>query len=124
LRDEAKRVQHSLKPDHKGAGTKAHTHFGVDLVELIEAGFLSTEARLELQWRKNGEIYEGRLRPDGRVAVRTPSGWTEYDSLSTAATRIAGCSLNGWLQWRIVEQNGRRVPLMQIRDRYIKERQK
>lgn len=122
LRDEAKLIRHSLRPERRGSGTKLH--FDISLADLIETGFLSTEARLELQWRKDGEIYEGKLRPDGRVAVRTSSGWTEYDSLSTAASQIAGCSLNGWKCWNLLESRGKRIPLMQIRDRYIKERQK
>lgn len=120
LRDEAKRIRHSLRPERKGSGTKIH--FDIGLVDLIEAGFLSTEARLELQWRKDGETYEGKLRPDGRVAVRTSSGWKEYGALSTAASEVAGCSLNGWETWQLVESNGRRIPLKQIRDRYIKEK--
>ncbi len=120
LKNEAKQVRHSLRPERKGSGTK--TYFGIEVADLMEAGLLSIESHLELQWKKDGDIFEGRLLSDGRIAVRTTSGWKEYDSLSMAASQIAGCSLNGWDKWRIIETNGRRISLMQIRDRYIKER--
>jgi hypothetical protein len=117
LINQAKRIRGSLKPSRKGSGTKKH--FGVQLTEIIEAGFLSTDSKLELQWQKNGEIFKGQLRSDGRVAVRTSLGWKEYNSPSTAASATAGHSLNGWDHWRLVEPSGRRVPLSMIRDQYI-----
>jgi len=118
---QAKRIRGSLKPVRKGSGPK--THFGVRLADMIRTGFLGTDSRLELQWQKNGEIFKGQLRSDGRIAVQTTSGWKEYASLSTAASKTAGCSLNGWEQWRLVESNGKRVPLSVIRERYINKGQ-
>jgi len=117
LKGEAKRIRHSVGAGGGSKGTK--THFGTRVADLMEAGLLSTEAHLELQWKKDGEIYEGKLLIDGRIAVRTSSGWTEYDSLSTAAARMAGRSLNGWDTWRLVESSGRRIPLTEIRRRYM-----
>lgn len=117
----AKKIRVSIQTGHKIPGTKIN--YGVQLVELIEAGFLNTESRLELQWLKDGEIFEGKLRTDGQVAVRTASGWKEYDSLSSAASGIAGCSLNGWKHWRLVEANGKHIPLAVLRERYVNKRQ-
>ncbi len=121
LMDQAKRVRGSLKPIRKGSEPKKN--FGVRLAEMIRAGFLNTDSTLELQWQKNGEIFKGQLRSDGRVSIRTSSGWKEYRSLSTAASVTAGCSLNGWEHWRLVESNGNRVPLSVIRERYINKGQ-
>lgn len=110
LRSEAKKIRDSFKTRHSGTGAKKY--FGVQVVQLIKARLLSTESRIELRWAKEGEVFEGRLRNDGRVAVRSDLGWKEYDSLSTAASETAGRSLNGWRHWRLVEPNGNRTPLI------------
>lgn len=94
-------------------------HFGVSLNDLIENGVISANARLELQWRKNGEIIEGKVLNDGHIKVLTSSGWIEYKSISTAATEIAGCSLNGWKHWKVIDSDGNRTSLEYVRDRYL-----
>jgi hypothetical protein len=121
LKSKAKRIRSSFKTIAKDSGTKKH--YGVQLLDLIESGFISAESQLELQWLKGGEVFEGKLLKDGRVAVRTALVWQEYDSLSTAASKTAGRALNGWSNWRLVESDGRRTSLEKIRTRYLnKER--
>ncbi len=121
LTSKAKRIRSAFKTIAKDTGTKKH--YGVQLVDLIENGFISAESQLELQWLKGGEVFEGKLLKDGRVAVRTALVWQEYDSLSTAASKTAGRALNGWSNWRLVESDGRRTSLEKIRTRYLdKER--
>lgn len=95
-------------------------HFGVSLSDLIENGVISDDAKLELQWRKNGEIIEGKVLKDGHIEVLTSSGRIEYKSISTAATEIAGCALNGWKHWKIIDSDGNRTSLENVRDRYLK----
>ena len=121
LTSKAKRIRSSFKTIAKGTGTKKY--YGVQLVDLIESGLISTESRLELQWLKHGEVFEGKLLKDGRVAVRTASAWKEYDSLSTAASETTRRSLNGWSHWRLVESNGRCTSLEKIRTRYLNKEQ-
>lgn len=97
-------------------------HFGVSLGELLENGAISADAKLELQWRKNGEIIEGKVLKNGHISAYTNSGWKEYKSISTAATEFAGHQLNGWTHWKIVESDGSRTSLELIRDRYLNNR--
>jgi hypothetical protein len=121
LTSKAKRIRSSFKTIAKDSGTKKH--YGVQLVDLIESGFISAESPLELQWLKDGEVFEGKLLKDGRIAVRIELDWQEYDSPSTAAAKAAGRNLNGWSHWRVVESDGRRTSLEKIRTRYLdKER--
>lgn len=94
-------------------------HFGVSLHDLLENGVINTEAKLELQWRRNGEIVEGKVLKNGHIEVHTNSGWKEYKSISTAATEIAGCALNGWKHWKIIDSDGNRASLESVRDRYL-----
>jgi len=95
-------------------------HYAVSLLDLIKHGYLSTSNKLELQWLKDGDVYEGKICPDGSIIVKTPTGSKEYKSISTAASDISGRSLNGWKHWLLVNQNGSRTPLIDIRTRYLK----
>lgn len=99
-------------------GTKKH--YDVSLMDLIKRGYLSTADKFELQWLKDGEIYEGKLSPDGGILVKTNAGWKEYKSISTAASDTSGRSLNGWKHWCIVNHDGSRTPLIDIRAKYLK----
>lgn len=116
----ARWLRNRLKGPHQISGTKRH--YGVTLLELIQSGHLSTEDRLQLQWLKNGPKFEGKIRPDGYVMAKTPNGWRQYDSLSTAADDIAKRSLNGWEHWRRINSDSSRTPLKEIRSQYMSER--
>ena len=72
------------------------------MLDLFKARVLSTDDRLELQWLKDGPVLKGKVKADGTVMVKTPDGWQSYASLSTAASRVAGRSLDGWKHWRRV----------------------
>ena len=91
------------------------------MLDLLKAGVLSTDDRLELQWLKDGPVLKGKVKADGAVMVKTPEGWQSYASLSTAASRVAGRSLNGWKHWRRVNPAGTETPLEDVRARYLKE---
>jgi phage baseplate assembly protein W len=114
----ARASRDGLKSPKGDSGNKRH--FGVQLAELIEAGVLTAEDRLELQWQKDGHLFEGRVRPDGSVGVRTPSGWKNYETLSGAAADIAGRALNGWDHWARVTPDGLREKLAAIRAAFLK----
>jgi hypothetical protein len=115
----ARSLRDRLKATGQTPGTKRH--YGVTVLELLQSEDLSTEDALELQWMKDGPIFEGKIQQDGSVTVRTPSGWKRYDALSTAASQIADRSLNGWDHWRRVNRDGTRTALKEIRARYLKE---
>jgi hypothetical protein len=76
------------------------TNYDVTLLDLLQSGHLSIEDKLELQWLKDGPIYEGKAQQDGSLMAKTSSGWKQYSSLSKAASEIAESSLNGWKHWR------------------------
>lgn len=93
--------------------------FEVTLQELIEGGFLSPDDKLELSWKKNGPVFEGKVLAAGEVMAKTQNGWKRFKSLSMAASTISGRSLNGWLHWRRINTNGSRTTLMDIRAKYL-----
>lgn len=114
----ARITKDALKAPQNGSGTKRH--FGVQLVELIEAGFLSPTDRLELQWQKDGPVFEGRVKSDGTVEVHTERGWKSYETLSGAAADTGGRALNGWDHWSRVTEDGSRRKLAAIRAEFLK----
>lgn len=115
----ARALRDRLKATGQAPGTKKH--YGVTVLELLQNGDLSAEDALELQWLKDGPVFEGKIQQDGSVMARTQGGWKRYDALSTAASQIADRSLNGWDHWRRVNRDGSRTILREIRARYLKE---
>jgi len=109
----ARSIRGRLKTTGRTGGTKKH--YGITLLDLLQGGQLSTEDKLELQWHKEGPTYEGKVSPDGTVMAKAPDGWKQYNALSTAASQIAGRSLNGWTHWRRINDDGSRTPLAKIR---------
>ena len=112
-------VREKLKPKAQVIRTKKY--YGIALLDLLQAGVLSTDDRFELQWLKDGPVLKGKVKADGIVMVKTQDGWQSYSSLSTAASRVAGRSLNGWKHWRRVNNDGTATSLEDIRARFINE---
>lgn len=115
----ARSIRDRLKATGQTGGPKKF--YGVTLLDLLQSGLISTDDRLELQWLKDGPTHEGRVKPDGTIMAKGLGGWKQYDSLSTAASKIAEQSLNGWKQWRRVNRDGTSIALEDIRERYMNE---
>lgn len=115
----ARLVKDRLKLAGQGSGTKKH--YGITLLDFIQAGVLSTDDRFELQWLKDGPVLNGKIKADGTVMVNTSKGWMSYPSLSTAASQAAGRSLNGWQHWRRINPDGTGASLVDIRVQYLNE---
>ena len=115
----ARVIREKLKSGTSVTGTKRH--FGVTLEELLDAGFLSTDDRLELQWSRDGGTYEGKLGSDGLISAKSGQGWKQYDTLSAAAVEIGGRALNGWDHWRRINADGSRTTLKEIRAEYLNQ---
>lgn len=93
----ARSIRDKLKNSEQTGGPKKH--YGVTLINLLQSRVLSTDDRLQLQWVKNGPVHEGKIKADGSIMAKGPDGWKRYKSLSTAASKIAEGSLNGWKHW-------------------------
>jgi hypothetical protein len=115
----ARVIRDKMKSTGQAGGPKKY--YGVRLADLIRAGLLSVDDRLELQWLKNGPAHKGKVQSDGTVLVKTSDGWQRYESLSTAASRVAGRSLNGWKHWHFIKHDGTTTALEDIRAKYLKE---
>ena len=115
----ARSLRNRLKSTGQAGGTKKH--YDVTLLDLLQSGHLSTEDRFELQWLKDGQAYEGKVKSDGSIMAQTTSGWKQYDTLSAAAVDIAGRALNGWRRWHRRNNDGSRTSLIEIRSRYIRK---
>lgn len=119
LTQDARALRNRLKGSGQVSGTKKH--YGVSLEELLESGHLSTDDKLELQWKKDGPVYEGKVRSDGSVSAKTDAGWKQFDTLSAAAASIGERALNGWDHWSRIESDGSRTTLKAIRTKYMTE---
>jgi len=117
----ARSLEKRLKRIGKASGAKKY--YGVTLLDLLRNGDLSPEDRLELQWLKNGPVYEGKVQKDGTLMAQTPKGWKQYGSLSTAATQIVGRPLNGWTHWRRINSDGSYTAMKEIRLQHISGRE-
>lgn len=115
----ARALREKLKSGVIISGVKKH--YGVALEELLDAGFLSTDDRLELQWTRGSGVYEGKVLSDGTVSAKDSGEWKQFDSLSTAASEISGRSLNGWDHWRRINADGTRTLLTKIRAEYLNQ---
>ena len=115
----ARLIRNRLKATGQTGGPKKH--YGITLLDLLKDGLISTEDRLELQWLKDGPTHEGKVSPDGTVMVKGTGGWKQYAALSTAASKTAGRSLNGWTHWRRTNSDGTSTALEYIRERYMNE---
>ena len=115
----ARAIRDKMKSTGQAGGPKKY--YGVSLADLVLAGLLSVDDRLELRWLKNGPAFKGKVIANGAVMVKTSDGWQQYDSLSTAASRVAGRSLNGWKHWYFINHDGTTTALEDIRAKYLKE---
>ncbi|MDI9570357.1 MAG: hypothetical protein QM278_06510 [Pseudomonadota bacterium] len=113
----ARSIRKNLEPATKIRTSKKD--YGITLRDLLDARVLSTDDRLELQWHKSGPVLTGKVTSDGTVMVKTSNGWQHYNSLSTAASNLAGQSLNGWKLWRKINTDGTSISLEKIRAKYL-----
>ncbi len=118
-----KEWQGASRQRESGAGA-SKKHYGISLLELLQAGFLTPEDRLALQWRKNGPVYRGKLNQDGRITVKIEEGWRTFDSLSAAALDIGGRPYNGWWHWFRINPDGSRTRLWEIREEFLQQQGK
>jgi len=119
LTQAARSLRDRLKGTGQNSGTKKH--YGVSLEELLESGHLSTEDKLELQWQKDGPVFEGKVRADGSVTAKTAAGWKQFDTLSAAAASIGERALNGWDHWRRINRDGSSTTLKDVRTQFMNE---
>lgn len=115
----ARAIRNKLKPTGQCGGTKRQ--YGVKLLDLLQAGLVTTDDRIELQWLRDGPAIEGKLTAEGKVMVNTQNGWQSYSSLSSAASRTAGRSLNGWQHWRRLNHDGSATAFEEIRAQFLSE---
>lgn len=119
LARKARLLRNQIRSRTRGQGPRAHYH--VEPIDLLQAGYLSTEDRLELWWSNTSGVFEGRLESDGRIRAKTQDGWKAFDSLSSAAQYISGRAQNGWEHWRRVNADGSHTKLKEIRDQFMEE---
>ncbi|MBW2648133.1 MAG: hypothetical protein JRE23_18640 [Deltaproteobacteria bacterium] len=115
----ARSIRDRLRATGLTGGSKRH--YGITVLDLLQAGLISTDDKFELQWFKDGHTHEGRVKPDGTIMVKDEGGWKQYASLSTAASKVAEQSLNGWKHWSRINPDGTSTTLEEIRECYMIE---
>jgi len=119
LAKKARILRNQIRSRTANNGPRAY--YDVEPLDLLNAGYLSTNDRLELQWSNTSGVHEGRLESDGRIRANTQDGWKAFPSLSSAAQYISGRPQNGWEHWRRINEDGTRTSLKKIRDQYREE---
>jgi hypothetical protein len=115
----ARSLRDRLKTTGQEHGSKRY--YGISLGDLLRSGHISTADRLELQWKKDGPAYDGKVSSNGFVMAKTDAGWKQFDSLSTAASAIGGRPLNGWDHWRRINDDSSRTTLAEIRAKFMSQ---
>lgn len=119
LAKKARILRNQIRSRTANNGPRAY--YDVEPLDLLNAGYLSTNDRLELQWSNTSGVHEGRLESDGRIRANTQDGWKAFPSLSSAAQYISGRPQNGWEHWRRINEDGTRTSLKKIREQYQEE---
>lgn len=119
LAKKARILRNQIRSRTANNGPRAY--YDVEPLDLLNAGYLSTNDHLELQWSNTSGVHEGRLESDGRIRANTQDGWKAFPSLSSAAQYISGRPQNGWEHWRRINEDGTRTPLKKIREQYREE---
>lgn len=105
-----------------GTANPSKQHHRVTLKDLIDGGYISPLDQVEFSYR-NGEVSaKGRVTADGHVAIEKGTSVEEFRSLSTASKDISGKSLNGWIYWWKLDQDGSRTLLDEIRKQFLAEK--
>ena len=119
LAKKARILRNQIRSRTANNGPRAY--YDVEPLDLLNAGYLSTNDRFELQWSNTSGVHEGSLESDGRIRANTQDGWKPFPSLSSAAQYISGRPQNGWEHWRRINEDGTRTSLKKIRDQYREE---
>jgi hypothetical protein len=119
LAKKARILRNQIRSRTVNNGPRAY--YDVEPLDLLKAGYLSTNDSLELQWSNTSGVHEGRLESDGRIRANTQDGWKAFSSLSSAAQYISGRPQNGWEHWRRINEDGSRTSLKKIREQYQEE---
>jgi hypothetical protein len=115
--NEVARVLSLLTRRTRLQGEKAH--FGVTLIELIQAKYLPTPLRLFRKYK--GNVLEATLHSDGSVEFQAK----RYPTCSTAAEIARGTvtgrrmNTNGWSFWQYRDGQGKALELIKACLRYL-----
>jgi len=98
-------------------GSSSKKQCSIQVYDLIKATTLQAGAKIEHVNKKDGVIYSGVIKNKGEIETNFAGKRELYKSLSAAAHGLTGTSLNGWIWWSVVYDDGRRVPLVKLRNK-------
>jgi hypothetical protein len=98
---------------------RRHRHFGVELDDLISAGYLSPGVSLILK-AGSRDVAEATLTANGEVEWNGDVYRTLSDKAFAPLLGPSRISLNGWMHWYALLPDGV-VCLAEIRDRYLRD---
>lgn len=86
----------------------------VKIKDLIDTGIIKVGQTI--YGKHYGTTYEGKISDEGKVLVIHSGKY--FDSLSSAASDIKGCSEDGWRWWYVIRENGTECVLDELREEY------
>lgn len=93
--------------------------YGASISDLIEAGHLHADEKIEWPRPQLGETHRAMLTADGGIVLQDGRRFASPSSAGTAAADVA--TLNGWVSWRVPRLGNR--TLAEIRDEFLKNAQ-
>lgn len=98
-----------------GSAGASRNFVGITLSDLLEAGLIEPEERIEWTRPQVGQHFVAHVMDDGTVVTEDGSTFT---SLSMAADDLTGGSHNGWEVWKVPRLGG--VRMIEVRQRLIR----
>jgi hypothetical protein len=101
---------------------KGKKHFGISLAKLIEEGYLSPPIPLFRKYK--GRMIEAMLFSDGSVEFQGERFSSCSTAAETARSTVTGRKMNtnGWSFWQFQDGKGKKLTLLDLRERYLAEK--
>lgn len=106
--------------DERPPRTTPRAHYGVQLRDLVRQGFVEAGSEIILT-SGHRDIAHARVDEQGAIIWRGSSYRSVSDRTFAALLGPGRTSLNGWIHWVVVEDEGRRS-LAEIRSAYLRQK--
>ncbi len=102
-----------LEPSKTSAGEQYAYTTSIGISDLIAKGLIKPPLKIYRNYK--GRTFNAEITQRGTVLINRE----EYSSLSTAASKLTGTSINGWIWWLFKDEFGNERNLDYLRKKYF-----